>query len=133
MLKKALRLLGWVAGVWLIGLGVNRMAVSIDTVPGGGRVSASVDSEIRVGGALFVGFGIAYIWAARRSRIPVRTLWLLSCTMALIGVARLNSMAATGIPHLAVAVATVIDFAAAGLTFWYSTLVDEPDEHAGGR
>lgn len=127
MLKRLLKLFGWAAGCWLIAIGLSRMALSVHTVPGAGRVSATVDSETRVAGALFVGFGVAYIWAFWRRRIPVQTLWLLSFTMALIGVARLNSMAGTGLPHLAVALTTVVDFTAAALTYWYATLGDKPD------
>lgn len=125
---KLLKVLGWVAGLWLIGIGIHRILFSISTLPGSGSISPTVDSEARVGGALFISFGLAYLWAVRRSPIPVQTVRLLAFTMALIGLARLNSMAETGLPHLAVALTTVVDFTAAGLTYWYSTLSDGPDD-----
>lgn len=51
---------------------------------------------------------------------------LLAGTMALLGLSRLISMTNAGMPHPAFIVACVVEFAAAGLTYWYATLADRP-------
>ncbi len=125
MAIKILKMLGWLAGITLIALGVGRILFSMTTVPGGGAVNPTVDNESRAAGALLVAFGLAYIWAVRRSPIPSALLRVLAMTMALIAVARVISMIETGLPHWVFTVFTGIEFIAAALTYWYSTLGDD--------
>jgi hypothetical protein len=126
MVIRSLKLLGWLMGVSLIGIGVSRLAFSTQAIPAGGTVNPTVDSESRAAGPLLMAFGVSYIWAFRHSPVPSATLRLLAATMALLGVARLISMAESGMPHVVFTVATVIEFAVAGLTYWYSTMSDQP-------
>lgn len=121
---KALRAFGWLAGLLLIGIGVSRMAFSLDAIPDGQQVNATVDSESRAAGALLIGFGLGYLEAFRRPQIPAGAVRLLAVTMALLGVARLISMADVGLPHPSFTAACVVEFVAAGLTYWYATLAD---------
>ena len=125
MLIKTLKLLGCTAGITLISLGVSRILFSMAAVPGAGPVDPTVDSEGRAAGALMITFGLAYIWAMRRSPIPSALLRLLAVTMALLAVARVISMIDAGMPHWIFTVFTVIEFIAAAATYWYSTLDDE--------
>ncbi|MGH3633288.1 DUF4345 family protein [Mycobacterium sp.] len=78
MLIKTLKLLGWIAGIVLIVLGIGRILLPTVTVPGGDAVNPTVDSEIRAAGALLIAFGLAYIWAVHRSPIPSALLRLLN-------------------------------------------------------
>lgn len=121
---RTLRVFGWLSGLLLIALGISRMAFSLDSIPGAQEVNATVDSESRAAGALLIGFGVAYLEAFRRSPVPCGAVRLLAGTMALLGVSRLMSMADVGMPHPAFTVACVVEFAAAGLTYWYATLAD---------
>jgi hypothetical protein len=68
MIIRTLKLLGWFAGIALIALGIGRMLFPMETIPGGGAVNPTVDTETRAGGALLIAF--AYVWAMRRSRRP---------------------------------------------------------------
>jgi peptidoglycan/LPS O-acetylase OafA/YrhL len=122
---KTLKLLGCIAGITLIACGVSRILFSIAAVPGGGAVNPTVDNESRAAGALLITFGLAYIWAMRRSPMPSALLRTLAMTMALIAVARVISMIETGLPHWIFTVFTVVEFIAAVLTYWYSTLEDD--------
>ena len=124
---RALRVFGWLAGLLLIGIGLSRMAFSLDSIPDGQAVNATVDSETRAAGALLIGFGVAYLEAFRRSPIPAGAVRLLAATMALLGVSRLMSMADVGMPHPVFTVACAVEFVAAGLTYWYATLADHHD------
>lgn len=123
---RALRCFGWFSGVLLIALGLSRIAFSLDSIPGGQDVNATVDSETRAAGALLIGFGVGYLEAFRRTPIPTGAVRLLAGTMALLGLSRLISMTNAGMPHPAFIVACVVEFAAAGLTYWYATLADRP-------
>jgi len=124
---RALRVFGWLTGLLLIGLGISRMAFSLDSIPGAQPGNATVDSETRAGGALLIGFGVGYLEAFRRSPIPVGAVRLLAATMALLGLSRLMSMADVGMPHPAFTAACAVEFAAAGLTYWYATLAERRD------
>lgn len=123
---RAFRIFGWFTGLLLIGLGISRMAFSLDSVPDGQEVNATVDSETRAAGALLIGFGVGYLEAFRRSPIPAGAVRLLAGIMALLGVSRLISMTNAGMPHPVFTAACVVEFAAAGLTYWYATLADRP-------
>lgn len=117
-------MLGWVVGVTLIALGVGRVLLSMDTIPGAGAVNPTVDCETRSAGALLIALGIPYVWAVRRSPIPSAPLRLFAMTMALLVVARVISMIDTGLPHGVFVASTVVEFVAAVLTYWYSTMRD---------
>ncbi|MGV0635256.1 DUF4345 domain-containing protein [Mycolicibacillus trivialis] len=129
---RALRLFCWAAGVTLIVLGVGRMAFSMDTIPGGGLANPTVDSETRAAGALLISVGIAYVWSARRPRIPVAALRILALTMALLVVARIISMLVAGLPHGVFVAFTAVELLAAVLTYWYSVLGGEQQSSNGG-
>lgn len=125
MIIRILKLLGWVVGVALIALGAGRILFSVATIPGGGAVNPTVDTETRTGGALLIALGFAYIWAVRRSPIPSALLRFLAITMALLAVARVISMIDAGMPHWIFVASTVVEFTAAALTYWYSTMRDD--------
>lgn len=127
MVIKSLRAFGWLTGLLLIALGISRMAFSLDSIPDGQTVNATVDSESRAAGALLIGFGVGYLEAFRRSAIPAGAVRLLAATMALLGVSRLMSMVDVGMPHPAFTAACAVEFVAAGLTYWYATLAERPD------
>lgn len=130
---KALRVFGRLTGLLLIGIGISRMAFSLDSIPGAQEVNATVDSESRAAGALLIGFGVGYLEAFRRSPIPAGAVLLLAGTMALLGVSRLISMTNAGMPHPAFTTACVVEFVAAGLTYWYATLADQHPMDPGPR
>jgi hypothetical protein len=119
---RTLKVLGWVAGISLIALGIGRMLFSVATIPGGGAVNPTIDTETRAGGALLIAFGVAYVWAVRQSPIPSALLRFLAIAMALLAVSRVISIVAAGMPHWIFVVSTVVEFAAAALTYWYSTM-----------
>ncbi len=123
-MAKTLKVLGWMAGIILIFLGVSRVLFSMAAVPGGGPVNPTVDSESRSAGVLLITFGLAYIWAMRRSPIQTALLRLLAMTMALLVVARIISIADTGRPHWVVIGFAALEFLAAIFTYWYSMLDD---------
>lgn len=127
MVAKTLNVLGWIVGLSLLVLGVARMALPIDTIPGSGALNATQDSETRAGGALLIGVGYAYIWAVRQPRIPVHLLRVLALVMAALVLSRLISAVVVGMPHPIFIVAAGVEFVAAVLTLVYSTMGDDAE------
>jgi hypothetical protein len=119
---RTLKVLGWVVGIALIALGAGRMLFSMVTIPGGGAVNPTVDTETRAGGALLIALGVAYVWAMRQSPIPSALLRFLALTMALLAVSRVISIIDVGMPHWIFVVGGIVEFIAAVLTYWYSTM-----------
>ncbi|WP_396913774.1 DUF4345 domain-containing protein [Mycolicibacterium sp.] len=127
MIIRTLRVLGWIVGSCLVGLGVGRILFPVATIPGATAMNATVDSETRAGGALLIALGVGYLWAVRRSPIPATLLRFLALGMGLLALTRVVSIVATGVPHPIFVVAMVVEIVASVLTFWYSTLRDVPE------
>lgn len=67
------RLLKWLAlamGIACAAIGLYHLVLGIASVPGEGSTGATVDSRERFYNAIFLGYGLAWIWAARQSPIP---------------------------------------------------------------
>ncbi|MGV0771251.1 DUF4345 domain-containing protein [Mycobacterium syngnathidarum] len=122
MIIKILRMLGGAVGIALIALGVGRVLFSTATIPAGGAVNASLDTEIRADGVLLIVFGCAYVWAVQHWPIPTALLRFLAASMALLAVARLISMIDAGVPHWIFMTSAGVELMAAVLTYWYSTM-----------
>jgi predicted acyltransferase len=88
-----------VIGVAIVAIGLVHIAIGARFIQGVGNPTASVDSEARFFGAVFVGYGLCHIWAAFDVR--ERTAWIMALAgvMFLGGLARLVSMAMSGLPH----------------------------------
>ncbi|WP_432097489.1 DUF4345 domain-containing protein [Streptomyces sp. bgisy100] len=119
-----LRWLVLVMGYACAAIGVFHFALGIDSVPGEGSAGATVDSRERYYGAIFLGYGLAWIWAARQSPIPARAVRLLAGVFLLGGVGRLLSLAVYGQPHWFQIVLTAVELALPPVYFWLSA-VDE--------
>ncbi|GAA1243040.1 hypothetical protein GCM10009665_37280 [Kitasatospora nipponensis] len=96
------RLLKWlvlIMGIVCAAIGVVHFALGIDSVPGEGSAGATVDSRERYYGAIFLGYGLAWIWAARQSPVPARVVRWLAGICLLGGLGRIASIAIHGWPQ----------------------------------
>jgi len=86
-------------GVACVVIGLFHLALGVSSVPGEGMAGATVDSRERFYNAIFVGYGLAWIWVARgRPMSIVLTRWLAGIFL-LGGAGRLLSLAVWGRPH----------------------------------
>ncbi|MFE0381302.1 DUF4345 domain-containing protein [Streptomyces inhibens] len=118
------RLLKWLVlamGIACVAIGAFHLVLGIDSVPGEGSAGATVDSRERYYGAIFLGYGLAWIWAARQSPISSRTVRWLAGIFLLGGAGRILSMALYGRPQWFQVALTVIELAMPPLYFWLST------------
>src|SRR5262245_23420683 len=100
------RLLRWLAmgmGVACVAIGIYHVALGVGSVPGEGigdpLVRATADSRERFYNAIFLGYGVAWIWVARQSPIPAAPVRWLAGFMFLGGIGRIVSMFQHGAPH----------------------------------
>lgn len=126
------RLLKWlvlIMGIACAAIGAFHIVLGIDSVPGEGSAGATVDSRERFYGAIFLGYGLAWIWAARQSPISSKVVRWLAGILLLGGVGRLLSLVIHGQPHWFQVVLTVVELVLPPLYFWLSTA----DERAAAR
>ncbi len=86
-------------GVVCIGIGLAHLLFGPATIIGGGPVSATVDSELRFYAVLFMGFGAAFIWAARDIAQRGGVVNALGVLFLLGGLARFLAWWQSGPPH----------------------------------
>ncbi|MFJ8386571.1 DUF4345 domain-containing protein [Streptomyces sp. NPDC094438] len=107
-------------GIADVAIGAVHITTGLDSVPGAGSPGPTVDSLIRFFGAIFLGYGLAWIWVARQSPIPSKAVRLLAGIFFLGGASRLVSWAALGRPDSFQLVLMAIELALPPLYFWLS-------------
>ncbi|MFE0192770.1 DUF4345 domain-containing protein [Streptomyces sp. NPDC058989] len=130
------RLLKWlvlITGIACVAIGALHLALGIGSVPGEGSAGATVDSRERFYGAVFLGYGLAWIWAARQSPVPSTAVRWLAGILLLGGAGRLLSLVVHGQPQWFQLVLTVIELALPWLYFWLATAEEKAVAGAAGR
>jgi len=118
MMAGVLKWLVLAMGAACVAIGAFHFALGIGSVPGEGTAGATVDSRERFYGAVFLGYGLAWLWAARRSPIPSAAVRLLAGIFLLGGVGRLLSMAVHGPPQGFQTALAVLELALPPVYFW---------------
>lgn len=98
-------------GVASIAIGCYHFALGTASVPGATEANATVDSRERFYSAVFAGYGIAWVRAARRAPIRAGDVRLLAGIMLAGGAGRLLSLVRNGRPHWFQDVLTGVEFA----------------------
>jgi hypothetical protein len=106
--------MGWAC----VTIGLFHVALGNTAIPGAGSAGATVDSWGRFMGASFVGYGLAWLWAARQRPIPARVVRWLAGVFLLGGVGRLLSLAVHGWPQWFQIALTVIELGLPPVFFW---------------
>ncbi|MEV0246099.1 DUF4345 domain-containing protein [Nocardia sp. NPDC050712] len=117
-MSKLLKVLALVMGYACVAIGFAHIALGNDSVPDMGDAGVTADSQSRFFGAIFVGYGLAWIWAVRRTPIAVDAIRWLAGIFLLGAFARLVSVAVHGWPHWFQIVLTVIEFVLPPVFFW---------------
>lgn len=86
-------------GVGCAAIGVLHVVAGIAAIPGLADAGANADSQERFFGAIFLAYGLVWIWTARQRPIPARIVRLLAATFLLGGLARVVSIAFHGLPN----------------------------------
>jgi hypothetical protein len=119
-MARALRLLARLMGWACAAIGLFHVALGNAAIPGAGSAGATVDSWGRFMGASFVGYGLAWLWAARQRPIPAWAVRWLAGVFLLGGVGRLLSLAVHGWPQWFQIALAVIELGLPPVFFWLS-------------
>ncbi len=95
------RLLRWfliLFGAVCTGIALVHIALGPSSIPGSVPVNAVMDSEDRFYASLFLGFGLAHIWAARDLATRAGLILALQLVFFVGGLARIISAIAVGMP-----------------------------------
>ncbi|MFF7754992.1 DUF4345 domain-containing protein [Streptomyces sp. NPDC007971] len=113
-LRALMQLMGWSC----VAIGLFHVLLGNAAIPGAGSAGTTVDSWGRFMGASFVGYGLAWLWAAQQRPIPARAVRWLAGVFLLGGVGRLLSLAVHGWPQWFQIVLAVIELSLPPVFFW---------------
>ncbi|PXX63872.1 uncharacterized protein DUF4345 [Nocardia tenerifensis] len=117
----ALKWLSLAMGVACVAIGIFHMALGINSVPDMGDSGVTSDSQSRFFGAIFLGYGVAWLWAARQAPISATAVRWLAGIFLLGAVGRVISLAVYGWPHWFQIVLTVIEIVLPPIFFWLAS------------
>lgn len=117
-MDRVLRWLVWAMGIACVAIGAFHLVLGIASVPGEGSAGPTVDSRERFYNAIFLGYGLAWIWAARQSPIPAKVVRALAGIFLLGGIGRLLSLAVYGPPQWFQVPLTVLELVLPPVYFW---------------
>ncbi|MEU7061825.1 DUF4345 domain-containing protein [Streptomyces sp. NPDC046197] len=117
-MARALRILTQLMGWACVTIGLFHVALGNAAIPGAGSAGPTVDSWGRFMGASFVGYGLAWLWAARQRPIPAPAVRWLAGVFLLGGVGRLLSLAVHGWPQWFQIALAVIELSLPPIFFW---------------
>lgn len=114
----ALRGLTVTMGYACVAIGLFHVLLGNAAIPGEGSAGPTIDSLGRFFGAIFTGYGLAWLRAARQSPIPATAVRRLAGVFLLGAVGRLLSLAVHGWPHAFQVALGVIELALSPVFFW---------------
>lgn len=115
---KVLRGLVLAMGYACVAIGLFHVLLGNASIPGAGSAGPTVDSLGRFFGAIFTGYGLGWLWAARQSPIPASAVRWLAGVFGLGALGRLLSLAVHGWPHWFQVALTIVELVLAPLFFW---------------
>ncbi|WP_377267755.1 DUF4345 domain-containing protein [Peterkaempfera sp. SMS 1(5)a] len=113
-LRTLVQLMGWAC----VAIGLFHVTLGNAAIPGAGSAGTTVDSWGRFMGASFVGYGLAWLWAARQRPIPAQAVRWLAGVFLLGGAGRLLSLAVNGWPQWFQIALTAIELGLPPVYFW---------------
>ncbi|ROQ26777.1 uncharacterized protein DUF4345 [Streptomyces sp. PanSC19] len=127
---KALRGLARTMGYACVAIGLFHVLLGNAAIPGATSAGPTVDSLGRFLGAIFAGYGLAWLWVARRSPVPAAAVRGLTAVFLLGALGRLLSLAVEGRPHWFQLALAALELALSPLLF---RLADADERAAGER
>lgn len=114
-------------GIACTGIGIYHLFGGVRSVPGEQDAGPTVDSRERFYGAIFAGYGLAWLWVDRQKPVNRGAVQALSGIFLLGGAGRLLSRAQHGRPHWFQDALTVVEVVLPCLFFWLARVpADEP-------
>lgn len=115
---RVLRGLAWAMGYACVAIGLFHVLLGNAAIPGAASAGPTVDSFGRFMGAIFAGYGLAWLWAVRQSPVPASAVRVLTAVFLLGGVARLLSLVVEGRPQWFQLVLAAIELGLSPVLLW---------------
>ncbi|WP_441246932.1 DUF4345 domain-containing protein [Kitasatospora sp. McL0602] len=117
-MARVLRGLVWAMGIACVVIGLVHVLLGNASIPGEGSADATIDSLGRFFGAIFAGYGLAWLWVVRQTPIPANAVRWLAGVFLLGAAGRLLSLAVHGWPQGFQVVLSVIELVLPPVFFW---------------
>ncbi|MEV7211828.1 DUF4345 domain-containing protein [Kitasatospora cineracea] len=98
-MARTLRFLSYAMGFACTAIGLLHLLAGNAIVPGATAAGPTVDSLNRFLGAIFAGYGLAWLWTARQHPIPPTPVRALAALFLLGALGRILSLTVTGRPN----------------------------------
>ena len=122
-MKRPLVILLYALGAFVIATALFSIIVGPTTVPGGGAVPPTIDSEFRFLKVIWLSVGVILIWTLRRPVERALATRVLLVVAACGGIARLISLFVVGWPHPVFIGAGILELAVLPLVIWWHSRV----------
>lgn len=119
-------------GYACVAIGLFHVLRGNAAIPSASSAGPTVDSLGRFLGAIFAGYGLGRLWAARQSPIPATAVRWPAGVFLLGALGRLLSLAVDGWPHWFQVVLGVVELVLSPLLFWPAD-ADEKALHVRGQ
>lgn len=124
-MRKTLQVLLGLFGVTAIFISALHIILGPAAIPGGVPVNATMDSEDRFYGTLFMAWGAVLLWCTKDLERRSRVVYFLMLTVFAGGLARIVSMIAVGLPDPFFIAMTVLElFVPVALAYMQFRLAD---------
>jgi peptidoglycan/LPS O-acetylase OafA/YrhL len=110
-----------ITGIAVVGIAMAHLILGGAAVIGGSPLNATAEGEHRFFAALFLCYGLAFLWCVRDIATKRRPLNLLTATFLAGGVARLSSIAVSGPPNAFYGAMLVIELALPFVLFFLTS------------
>lgn len=122
--RRTLQALLVALGTATVGIGLLHVLFGPAIIRGSIPVNATMDSEDRFFGAIFLAYGVALLWCAVDVDRKLTQVKLAALAFFAGGLARLVSMAATGLPAPFFIAMTAVELLLPGILVWLAVYVE---------
>ncbi len=105
-------------GLTVIAIALAHIALGPRAIPGAVPVNATLDSEDRFYATIFLGYGLAMLWAVRAIDRRANIIRFLAALLFAGGLARIVSIVQAGLPHPLFQFLTGVELLLPPLVWW---------------
>jgi hypothetical protein len=120
-MRRTTQVLVGLIGIAVVGIALAHLILGGAAVIGGSPLNATAEGEHRFFAALFLGYGLAFLWCVPEVENKRRPLIFLAATFLFGGVARLASIAISGPPNAFYSAMLVIELAMPFVLFFLAS------------
>lgn len=124
-MRRTTQVLVTLIGVTVVGIAVAHLVLGGAAVIGGSPLNATAEGEHRFFAALFLCFGLAFLWCVPGIETKRRQVNLLAGAFLLGGLARLASVAISGPPNAFYSAMLLVELAVPLLLFYLASRVPQ--------